>query len=476
MPTIGMIVDISALVEATIAENHREVISIARELLSSGASAAELAGRVGLIVAHGDSDGHAILTLDAAAAISRWMIAVPKPPEVDPRSHVQELPLLVQALLATAPALRDGEKAPVTYPDPLFPSELGEGNTVDDAMHDAVFSNDATRVERLLFGLYGTGADYRTMEVRTYDGISTTFQNAGHPLIFAVRGYQLLDAVEWGERAPHIIHWLTPHLPLHTEEPDWVNAVRSFHSDPVHSLASLRTRLSEPRDANALSLRSLILSNADTLEICQGVYDALMKGGASPRGVGSVIALTASEIMQRVGDGDRDAFIRAAHGLLFTAAVRLVFAQVQDLAALPLLYTSAAYINVLQKELGQQSSAAPTETSTGTTLGGGLIAPALLETLSEQVDTQDFNGAVVTARRYLRLGNDARELFATIGLLAARADAAADQGHTLQIVQAAGEEYMAWPVALADTDREALLLVALRAATFAKRNTLADDL
>ena len=476
MPTIGMIVDISALVEATIAENRNEVISIARELLSSGAPAAELAGRVGLIVAHGDSDGHAILTLDAAAAMSRWMIAVPKPPEVDPRSHVQELPLLVQALLATAPALRDGEKAPVTYPDPLFPSELGEGNTVDDAMHDAVFSNDATRVERLLFGLYGTGADYRTMEVRTYDGISTTFQNAGHPLIFAVRGYQLLDAVEWGERAPHIIHWLTPHLPLHTEEPDWVNAVRSFHSDPTHSLASLRTRLSEPRDANALSLRSLILSNADTLEICQEVYDALMKGGASPRGVGSVIALTASEIMQRVGDGDRDAFIRAAHGLLFTAAVRLVFAQVQDLAALPLLYTSAAYINVLQKELGQQSSAAPTETSTGTTLGGGLIASALLETLSEQVDTQDFNGAVVTARRYLRLGNDARELFATIGLLAARADAAADQGHTLQIVQAAGEEYMAWPIALADTDREALLLVALRAATFAKRNTLADDL
>ena len=223
-----------------------------------------------------------------------------------------------------------------------------------------------------------------------------------------------------------------------------------------------------------MSLRSLILSNADTLEICQGVYDALTKGGASPRGVGSVIALTASEIMQRVGDGDRDAFIRAAHGLLFTAAVRLVFAHVQDLAALPLLYTSAAYINVLQKELGQQSSAVPTETST--TLGGGLIAPALLETLSEQVDTQDFNGAVVTARRYLRLGNDARELFATIGLLAARADAAADQGHTLQIVQAAGEEYMAWPIALADTDRDALLLVALRAATFAKRNTLVDDL
>src|SRR5437588_10349969 len=81
MATIGMSVDISALVEATIAEDGREVIAIARELLRSGAPAAELAARVGLIVAHGDSDGHAILTLDAAAALSRWMIAVPAPPE-----------------------------------------------------------------------------------------------------------------------------------------------------------------------------------------------------------------------------------------------------------------------------------------------------------------------------------------------------------------------------------------------------------
>src|SRR5205823_8446340 len=427
MPTIGTSIDISELVDATVAGDSDRIITAARRLLQQGAPAAELAGRLGLIAAHGDSDGHAILTLNAAGAISRWVSALPPLADQDPQSHIRELPLLVQAVVAVAPAVRAGQAAHDTYPEPLFPSELPEGKTVNDMMHQAVYGNDATLVERLLFGLYGTGADYRTMEVRTYDGISTTFQNAGHPLMFAVRGFQLLDAVEWGERAPHILHWLTPHLPLHTEEPSWVNAVRSFHSDPAHSLASLRTRLSAPKDANALSLRRLILSNADTPEICQGVYDAVMKGEASPRGVGSVIALTASEIMQRVGDGDRDAFIRAAHGLLFTAAVRLVFAQVQDLAALPLLYTSAAYINVLQKELGQQSNAAPTETST--TLGGGLIAPALLETLSEQVDTQDFNGAVVTARRYLRLGNDARELFATIGLLAARADAAADQGH-----------------------------------------------
>src|SRR5438876_9986006 len=109
MPTIGMIVDISALVEATIAENRAEVISIARELVSSGAPAAELAGRVALIVAHGDSDGHAILTLDAVAAMRRWMRSVVRPPEVGARGQVQESARLAQGPVVLAPGLRGGE-------------------------------------------------------------------------------------------------------------------------------------------------------------------------------------------------------------------------------------------------------------------------------------------------------------------------------------------------------------------------------
>ena len=61
------------------------------------------------------------------------------------------------------------------------------------------------------------------------------------------------------------------------------------------------------------------------------------------------------------------------------------------------------------------------------------------------------------------LGHDTRALFATIALAAAQADTTADAGHTLQITQAAGEEFMAWPVALRDTNIDALLRVALRA-------------
>ena len=476
MPTIGMNVNISSLEQATVAGDSHDIIDIGRHLLEQGAPAAELLGRIGLIAAHGDSDGHAILTLNAAGAMSRWILSLTKMVGEDPANHARELPLLVQALVATSPAVRAGANAQVTYPEPFFPSQLGEGHTVNEAMHNAIYGNDQTMTERLLFGLYGTGADYRTTEVRTYDGISTTFQHGGHPLMFAVRGYQLLDAVEWGAKAPPILHWLAPHLPLHTQEPDWVNPVRSFLADPSHSLAGLRTRLAAPKDENALPLRTLIPGKADTTQVCQAVYDALVTNGASSRGIGSVIALAATDVMQNVGDGNRDAFIQAAHGLLFASAVRLVYTHVQDIEALPLLFTSAAYINALNTQLNQGSNTMPMPAIPMTPSGGGLIASSVLESLSQQLAVQDLNGAYSTCRRYLRLGNDPRSLFATIALSAAQADATADQGHSLQIVQAAGEEYMAWPRMLTDTSLDGFLHVALRAAAFAKRNALADEL
>ncbi len=87
MPTIGTSIDISGLVDATVAGDSDRIITAARRLLQQGAPAAELAGRLGLIAAHGDSDGHAILTLNAAGAISRWVSALPPLADQDPQSH-----------------------------------------------------------------------------------------------------------------------------------------------------------------------------------------------------------------------------------------------------------------------------------------------------------------------------------------------------------------------------------------------------
>ena len=145
---------------------------------------------------------------------------------------------------------------------------------------------------------------------------------------------------------------------------------------------------------------------------------------------------------------------------------------------LALLFTSAAYINALYKEVAGQQHAPSTHATTASSriLGGGLIAPSLLEALGTQLKEQDIPAALTTAQRYLKLGYDVRALFATIGLVAAQNDALADQGHTLQIVQAASEEFMAWPSSLANTSAEALLLAALRAVAFGKRNEMVAQL
>lgn len=474
MASVGMNVDIDALVDATRAGSAAGILESANELIDKGAGASELIGRVGVIAAHGDSDGHTILMLAAASMMSRWQLAWQRLVGEDSQNHRRELPLLAQSLVAAAPAVQAGYAAynDFTPPKPFFPSDLKEGEQPGDRLRAAVVENDVEMVERMLLGLYGTGADYRTTNIRMYDALSTSFQNNGHPLMFAVRSFQLLDAVEWSLRVPHILHWLAPRVTVRDEEPTWVKTVQDFLAEPGHSLASYRTRLAAPRDEHALPLRRLLLSDTDGQQICQAVYDALIPQGASAAGIASVIALTATDLLQRVGDENREAFLSAAHSLLFTAATRLTYSQVQEVEALPLLFTSACYLHSLHNELAASTATQATSTTQARTpaLGGGLFAPAILETLDEQLSAQDLAGAFATARRYIQLGYDTRALFATIALAAARVDAAADRGHTLQIVQAAGEEFMAWPRSLRETSAEGFVHTALRAVAFGPRN------
>jgi hypothetical protein len=418
----------------------------------------------------GDNEGHAVLTLAAAAALCRRLISLRHVLSEDEQGQAVGLPLVVQALLAAAPAVKAGKDLDPTYPQPLFPSEIGPKETVSERLEKAVYERDVNMTERVLFGLFGTGADYRTLAIRLYDAISRAFQEDGHALLDVVRGAQVLDAVEWGPNMPNYIHWLAPHLPTHTEEPSWTQIVRSFLQEPQHSLDSYRTRLAAPQNANALPLRTLLLSEATTSQVCQGVYDALIKNGASASGLGSIIALAASDLIQNVGADDQELFVRTAHGLLFASAVRTTFVQAQEVAGLPLLFTAAAYVNSLHKDVGSPANTA--QHARPGNAGGGLIAPTLLESLSSQIEAQDLTGALASARRYIQLGHDLYALFGAIGLAAAQVDASADQGHALQIVLAAGDEYLAWPKELASTNIEGFLQIALRAAIQGPRSTI----
>ncbi|QBD82138.1 hypothetical protein EPA93_41635 [Ktedonosporobacter rubrisoli] len=220
MALLEMRVDLSKLIDTLATGSNEQIVEAAREHLLSSELVGHvqnreiadvLLGRVGMVAAHGDTDGHIITTLAAAAMLARLLHTIPQPLDDQISLQQRALPLFAQALLFAAPAVRAAHNIQPEYPEPLFPSGLLQsGTTVNEKLHEAIYGNDALLTERLLFGLYGTGADYRTLQVRTYDGIATTFQNAGHPLMFAVRGYQLLDTVEWGNRAPNIIHWLAP--------------------------------------------------------------------------------------------------------------------------------------------------------------------------------------------------------------------------------------------------------------------------
>ncbi|MEO7020498.1 MAG: hypothetical protein ABI234_10145 [Ktedonobacteraceae bacterium] len=469
MSSVAVRTHFSTLIELINAGDQAGLTKAVNDVIARAEDASELIGQVGLVAMHGDSDGHVVLTLGAASMLCRWLIPLRYALGEEGQDQVRGIALVVQALMAAAPAVRAGKDAPQNYPQPLFPGELStEATAVGTAMQKAIFGRDPKMVERLLFGLFGTGADYRAIAVRLYEGIAQTFQENGHTLLFALRGSQILDAVEWSEDTPHYLHWLAPHLALHTEEPTWIETVRIFLNESRHSLASYRTRLAAPRNQNALPLRALLLSEASAQQVCQGVYDVLITNGASSRGVGSVIALAACDLVQSIGDEDRDLFLRVSHGLLFASATRVVYTQVQEVEALPLLFTAATAINALAKDI--RSSTSQSTATRPTSAGGGMIAPALLGSLSTQIADQDISGAMSTVRRYIQLGHDMRALFGVIGLAAAHADAVADQGHTLQIVQAAGDEYLAWPSELAATNLEGFVLVALRAAALATRN------
>src|SRR6266851_664327 len=117
MPTVGMNTDITSLVDAMVAGNTDQMTGIARDLVAGGAGVSELIGRIGMLAAHGDSDGHVILTLAAASMMARWFVSLQHLLGEDPLDHRPELPLLVHAAAATA-AVQAGSKKKDSYAEP----------------------------------------------------------------------------------------------------------------------------------------------------------------------------------------------------------------------------------------------------------------------------------------------------------------------------------------------------------------------
>ena len=246
---------------------------------------------------------------------------------------------------------------------------------------------------------------------------------------------------DWGIRVPPLLHWLIPLLL--TTEPDepFVARASAFAAAPDHDLAWVQKRLAVAKeDAAGPQMRREVLGG-DVAAACAAVLSAL-RAGASPRGVASGLSLAVAERLVTIGAGDTDTLLRAGHVLQYAHAVHQVMRQVQDVPVYPLLYTAAAVVNALRVP----SAATPaTPAPASAPLSGGLIAPALLRSLDQQLVNGDAGAALATARRYIQMGHSPRSLAGVLGAAASRRDARTAGLHTLPIVAAAAEEYLDQP-------------------------------
>src|SRR5438874_1941204 len=95
MVAVDLRADLSALIDAVIEagqpqgtsraeappppSNISQLIATAREYLRQDKAADVLIGRIGMIAAHGDTDGHPTITLDAASMLARLAYWMPAP-------------------------------------------------------------------------------------------------------------------------------------------------------------------------------------------------------------------------------------------------------------------------------------------------------------------------------------------------------------------------------------------------------------
>lgn len=176
--------DVSSLVDTVVSGNLDQIIATAREYLQRDTAVDILIGRIAMIAAHGDPTGHRTITLAATSMLGRLTHLIPAPIDTPEPAKDRALPLLVQALKIARPILAAGREAlaHIQYPQPFFPSELIDSQkSVNDVMREAIEKNNVELAERILLGLYGTGADYRTMQVRAYEFYCSHFPKRWSP-------------------------------------------------------------------------------------------------------------------------------------------------------------------------------------------------------------------------------------------------------------------------------------------------------
>src|SRR6185437_16377045 len=102
-----------------------------------------------------------------------------------------------------------------------------------------------------------------------------------------------------------------------------------YGSTPEHDLSWLRKRIAIWKEEAAGPAFQRALVSGDASYACEATLNAL-RAGASPHGVAAGMTLAAASQVNAIPDGDRTRLLAAAQTLLYTHAVHVAMAQVQD--------------------------------------------------------------------------------------------------------------------------------------------------
>jgi aspartate oxidase len=76
MSSVAVHNNLSHFIDAVLAGDRQAIAQTAEQVLKRAEDSSELLGQIGLIAMDGDSEGHTVLTLGAASALCRKLIAL----------------------------------------------------------------------------------------------------------------------------------------------------------------------------------------------------------------------------------------------------------------------------------------------------------------------------------------------------------------------------------------------------------------
>ncbi len=440
--------DLTALLEAAAKGDTATVTAEIIRGLAEDIKPSEIAGRVGLPAALGDSDGAAVHVIAAAGVIGDWIQVIAAGPEKDAEYAQLISPVLPlsAAFSFASQAIAKGLNKEPKLPEPLFPKDIANPQGSWGEFRDAAAKGNVDLSGKVIMGLYGSGTDYREIEGMFYYALNAHMPADGKALLAVTKLTQMLHFTKWGyDNAKFMFQWLIPFITKSGPEIAGAQETRDYLAAPEHDLDFIRTRLemSKPEAANA-TMRKAIFSGSHT-EVMDAVFSAL-KAGAIPPQAAMQVTAAAAEYLAGLPAENTAATAQALTALRVAQSARMAVTHTQDIRVLPILFHAANYVRQTIKTIGEPLRQV-TAASVSLQLAGGLVESGFLRSLRRHLENGEGPAVYGVTERYIKMAFSARSIVGQLGFVAALKNIATDKnGQALLTTEAAGSEFVILPL------------------------------